>query len=116
MITIPTPPSSSLGNFGSYKAAMQPKKTALPYFAAGVAVLLLVAGLYFFFYQGVSFSFKAPVLPPAPPLTPLELKVSALSNLSFNIIDSPFFKSLKVYGALPVVADSLGRTNPFIPY
>lgn len=116
MITIPTPPSSSLGNFGSYKAAMRPKKTSFLYFIIGAAALLLIAGLYFFFYQGVSFSFKAPALAPAPPLTSLELKVSALSNLSSDIIDSPFYKSLKVYGALPVVADSLGRTNPFVPY
>jgi len=116
MITIPTPPSSSLGNFGSYKAAMQPKKTSFPYFVIAAVVLLSVAGLYFFFYQGVSFSFEAPVLAPAAPLTSLELKVSALSNLPSGVIDSQFYKSLKAYGALPVIADSLGRTNPFVPY
>ncbi|MDO8743189.1 MAG: hypothetical protein Q7J30_01345 [Candidatus Azambacteria bacterium] len=116
MITIPTPPSSSLGNFGSYKAVTQPKKTFLPYFVIGAATLLLLAGLYFFFYRGANFSLEAPVIAPPPPLSSLEAKVGGLSNLPLQVIDSPFYKSLKVYGSLPVVADSLGRTNPFIPY
>ncbi len=114
MITIPTPPS---GTFGSYKATPRPKKPLSPYLIIiGVAILILAAGYYFFFYQGISLSLEAPVLLPAPPLTSLEVKVSQLPSFSFNIIDSPFYKSLKVYGALPIVVDSLGRTNPFIPY
>ena len=114
MVTIPTPPS---GTFGSYKVASRPQKSLMPsLIIIGVAILILAAGYYFFFYQGISLSLGAPVLPSAPPLTSLEIKVSQLPSFSFNIIDSPFYKSLKIYGALPVVADSLGRTNPFVPY
>ena len=114
MVTIPTPPS---GTFGSYKIAARPKKTLLFYLIIiGVAILILAAGYYFFFYQGIGLSLEAPALLPAPALTSLEVKVSQLSGFSFGIIDSPFYKSLKIYGALPIVADSLGRTNPFVPY
>ena len=48
--------------------------------------------------------------------TPHTAKVGKISNLPLQVIDSPFYKSLKIYGALPIIADSLGRTNPFIPY
>jgi hypothetical protein len=114
MVTIPQPPS---GTFGSYKVGPRPKKPLSPYLIIiGVAILILAAGYYFFFYQGIGLSLEAPALPPAPALTPLEVKVSQLSGLPFNIIDSPFYQSLKIYGVLPVVADSLGRTNPFVPY
>lgn len=114
MVTIPTPPS---GTFGSYKVSARPKKPLSPYLIIiAVAILILAAGYYFFFYQGIDLSLKAPVFTPAPPLTPLEVKVSQLPNFSLGIIDSPFYKSLKMYGALPIVADSLGRTNPFVPY
>jgi len=115
MVTIPTPSS---GTFDSYKVVgARPKKPFSPYLIIiAAAILVLAAGYYFFFYQGIGLSLKASTLQPAPPLTSLEVKVSQLPSFSFNIIDSPFYKSLKIYGALPVVADSLGRTNPFIPY
>ncbi len=114
MITIPTPPS---GTFGSYKGAPRPKKPLSPsLIIIGVAILILAAGYYFFFYQGIGLSLEAPALLPAPALTSLEVKVSQLPNFSFGVIDSPFYKSLKIYGVLPIVADSLGRTNPFVPY
>lgn len=114
MVTIPTPPS---GTFGSYKIAPRPKKPLLPYLIVTLAaVLILAAGYYFFFYQGIGLSLEAPTLLPAPPLTSLEVKVSRLPSFSFSVIDSPFYKSLKIYGALPIAIDSLGRTNPFIPY
>lgn len=114
MVTIPTPPS---GTFGSYKVAPRPKKPLSPYLIIiGVAILILAAGYYFFFYQGISLFLEAPALLPAPALTSLEVKVSQLPSFSFSIIDSPFYKSLRVYGALPIIADSLGRTNPFVPY
>ena len=114
MVTIPTPPS---GSFGSYKAATRPKKSFLPYLIIiGAAVLILAAGYYFFFYQGVSLSLQAQALSPAPPLTVLEVRVSQLPNFSFDVLDSSFYKSLKIYGALPIAADFLGRANPFVPY
>ena len=114
MITIPTPP---LDTFGSYKAAPRPKKSLPPYLIIiGLAILILAAGYYFFFYQGIGLSLKVSVLSPAPPLTALETKVSQLPNFSFGVLDSSFYKSLKIYGALPITADLLGRTNPFIPY
>ncbi len=115
MITIPTPPA---GTFGSYKVAPQPKKPISPsLIIIGAAIILIVAaGYYVFFYQGISLSLEAPALLPAPALTALEIKASQLPSFSFSVIDSPFYKSLKIYGALPIVADSLGRTNPFIPY
>ncbi len=114
MITIPTPPS---GTFGSYKIATRPKKSLSPYLIIiGAAVLILAAGFYFFYYQGISLSLETPALAPAAPLTSLEVKVSKLPSFSFDVIDSPFYKSLKIYGFLPIVADSLGRTNPFVPY
>lgn len=114
MITIPTPPS---GTFGSYKAALRPQKSLVPSLIIILAALLiLAAGYYFLFYQGIGLSLDIPTLLPAPPLTSLEVKVSQLPSFSFSVIDSPFYKSLKIYGALPVVVDSLGRTNPFVPY
>ncbi len=114
MVTIPTPPS---GTFGSYKIATRPKKTLSFYLIIiGVAILILAAGYYFFFYQDIGLFLKTPAFLPAPPLTSLEIKVSQFPSFSFSIIDSPFYKSLKIYGALPIVADSLGRTNPFVPY
>jgi len=114
MVIIPTPPS---GTFGSYKVAARPKKPFSPYLVVIIAaILILAAGYYFFFYQGISLSLKAPAAMTALPLTSLEIKASQLSDLSFNFIDSPFYQSLKIYGALPIVADSLGRVNPFIPY
>ena len=114
MITIPQPPS---GTFGSYKVAGRQKKSTSPYLIIiGITVLILAAGYYFFFYQGIGLSLGAPVFQPAPPLSSLEVKVSQLPNFSLGIMDSSFYKSRKMYGALPVVADSLGRTNPFIPY
>lgn len=112
MITIPTPPS---GTFGSYRAA-PPKKSAWPYLIIVAAAIVLTAGYYFFFYKNIDLSLNAPIIAPAPPLTPLEEKVIKISNFSLEVIDSTFYKSLKIYGTLPVVADSLGRDNPFIPY
>lgn len=114
MVIIPTPPS---GTFGSYKIAPRPKKPLTPsLIVIGVVILILIAGYYFFFYQGIGLSLEAPAFLPAPPLTSLEVKVSQFPSFSFGIIDSPFYKSLKIYGALPIVADSLGRINPFVPY
>jgi len=115
MVTIPTPPS---GTFGSYKVgASRQKKIPSSYLiTAGAIILILAAGYYFFFYQGIDLSLNAPVLSPAPPLTSLEVKVSQMSEFSFDVVDSSFYKSLRIYGVLPIIVDSLGRTNPFIPY
>ncbi len=113
MITVQTPPS---GTFGSFKPVGPPKKPPIPYLVIVLVIVILAAGYYFFFNQGVSLSLESPVFVAAPPLTSLEAKVIKLPNFSFSVIDSDFYKSLKVYGSLPVVADSLGRTNPFIPY
>ncbi|MDP2638856.1 MAG: hypothetical protein Q8P06_01660 [Candidatus Azambacteria bacterium] len=114
MITIPTPPS---GTFGSYKFAPAPKRSSLSYILViGVSVLILAAGFYFFFYQGIGLSLETPVLPSPPALSPLDIQISQMPKFSFDVIDSSFYKSLKIYGALPIIVDSLGRTNPFIPY
>lgn len=114
MVTItPTPPS---GTFGTFRPQVPRKKSALPYLAILAAVLVLAASYYFFVYQEINFSFVTPVIPAATPLNPVEVKVSQLSRFSFDVFDGSFYKSLKSYGALPIVADSLGRVNPFIPY
>lgn len=117
MVTIPTSPTSPSGTFGSYKIAPPPKKPASPYLVFfAVIALIAAAGYYFFIYQGVDLFSEMQALPPAPPLTSLEIKVSQLSGFSFGAIESPFYKSLTTFGSLPVVADSLGRKNPFVPY
>lgn len=114
MITLPTPPSSG---FGSYKAPGRQKKSFPLYLVVVVfLVLILAAGYYFFFHKGISFFSETSAITPALPLTSLEVKVSQLQNFSFGVLDSPFYKSLKMYGALPITADLLGRTNPFVPY
>ncbi|MBI4919743.1 hypothetical protein HY838_00345 [Candidatus Azambacteria bacterium] len=113
MITIPSPPS---GTFGSFKAPERPKRSFLLYLIIASLIILIAAAGYFFIYRGVSLSLQPPILSSAPPLNSLEVRVSRLPDLQFGILDSAFYKSLKMYGALPVVADSLGRTNPFIPY
>lgn len=113
MITVQNSPS---GTFGNFKPQVPKEKSYIPYLIVIFAILILVAGYYFFFNQGVSLSLKSQVLETAPPLTALEMKVIRLPNFSFSVVDSDFYKSLKVYGSVPVVADSLGRVNPFIPY
>ena len=113
MITVPSPSS---GTFGAFRPQGPKERSYFPYLFIVIAIALLVAGYYFFFYRGASLSLETPVLEAAPPLTSLETKVIALPNFSFSVIESEFYKSLTVYGAVPVVADSLGRTNPFIPY
>ncbi len=112
MITIPTQPS---GTFGSYKVA-PPQKSAWPYLIIVAVAVILAAGYYFFFYKNIGLSLESPVIAPAPPLTLLEEKLIKIPKFSLEVMDSAFYKSLKIYGVLPVVADSLGRTNPFIPY
>jgi len=107
------PPS---GTFGAFRPPAPQRKSFLPYLVTFAAVLILAAGYYFFIYQGIGFSLTTPVIPGASPLTPIEVKVVQLSRFSFDVFDNPLYKSLKSYGALPVVADSLGRVNPFIPY
>lgn len=113
MITIPNPPS---GTFGSFKAPEQPKRPFLFYLIVIGFIALIAATGYFFIYKGVSLSLQPPVLSPAPPLNSLEVKVSRLPDLQFEVLNSPLYKSFKMYGTLPITADSLGRTNPFIPY
>ena len=113
MITVQTPPS---GTFGNFKPQASQKKSYIPYVVVIFVILILAAGYYFFFDQGMSFSLASQSLETAPPLTALEEKVIRLPNFSFGVIDGDFYKSLRVYGSVPVVADSLGRTNPFIPY
>jgi len=112
MITIPTPPS---GTFGSYKIT-PPKKSIWPYLIIVAVVVILAAGYYFFFYQGIGMSLETPTIAPAPPLTALETKLVKMPKFSLEVLDGAFYKSLKVYGTLPVIADLLGRANPFIPY
>ena len=114
MVNIPSnlPPS---GTFGAFRPPAQ-KKSYLPHLVIFAAVLILAVGYYFFIYQGIGASLVAPVVQVAVPLTPTEIKVVELPRFSFDVFDGPSYKSLKSYGALPIVADSLGRINPFIPY
>ena len=114
MINIPSTISS--GTFGAFKPPAHPKKSFLPYLIVLLAILVFGAGAYFFFYEGVGLSLEAPILSSAPPLNSLESKVGKLSGFSFDVFDGDFYKSLKVYGKLPIGADLLGRANPFIPY
>ncbi len=111
MITIPTPS----GTFGAFKPP-EPKKGVSPWLYFGIFAIILLLGAAYFQYQGGGISFTAPVFTPASPLSALELKVSQLPAFNLSIFDGDFYRSLKIYGAIPVVADSLGRTNPFIPY
>ena len=116
-MVIITPPTSPSGTFGAFRPKNPQKKSSLPAATITLAVILILGAVYyFFFYQGVSFSLVAPVLRGAPTLTVTEVRIIQLPRFSFDVFDSSFYKSLQSYGALPVVADSLGRTNPFIPY
>ena len=114
MITIPTPPS---GTFGSYRAA-PPKKNFWSYLIVVAIAVILAAGIYyFFFYKDIGLFSETPsAIAPAPPLTALEIKLIKIPGFSLEVMNSAFYKSLKIYGNLPVIADSLGRANPFIPY
>lgn len=113
MITISMPPS---GTFGAFKPQAPKERPYLSYLVVAVIIILLGSGYYLFFYKGVDLSLEKPVLQPAPPLNDLETKIIKLQKFSFEVIDGPFYKSLKSYGVVPVKADSLGRLNPFIPY
>lgn len=85
------------------------------YFITVVIVLVLGVGAYFVFFGEtnlfLSFTFQA-----APPLTSLDSKIASLPEFSFSVFDSDLYKSFKIYGNLPIVADSLGRVNPFVSY
>lgn len=105
-----------MNTFGALKPPILPEKSYSSYFIALIIILVLGVAGYFLFYKGVGISLTAPDLKPAPALTALESKIAVLPAFSFEFFDSDFYKSLKVYGALPIVADSLGRSNPFIPY
>lgn len=107
------PPS---GTFGAFKPPKPQKKSFLPYLVIVAVVLALAAGYYLFKYRGVNFSFVAPVLPVASSLTSTEIKVGQLPYFNFDVFDSSFYRELKNYGALPIVADQLGRVNPFVPF
>lgn len=107
---------SSSGNFGAFRPPSPQKKSFLPYFIFIVTALILASGYYLFVYKGISFSFARSVITLAPPLTSDEVKASQLPLFQFNVFDDPFYKSLKNYGVFPIKADSLGRTNPFVPY
>lgn len=113
MITVPTPSSET---FGAFKPQAPKEKSYLPYLVAIVVIVVLGSGYYFFFYKGIGLSLQKPILEAAAPLNDLEMKVIKLQKFPFEVIDSPLYKSLKSYGAVPVVADSLGRLNPFVPY
>lgn len=113
MITIPTPPS---GTFGEFKPKTPKEKSYLSYLVIAAAILIIGSGYYFFFYKDFGLSFKEPSLQAAAPLNDLENKVIKLKTFPFSVIDNPLYKSLKTYGAVPVTADSLGRLNPFVPY
>jgi hypothetical protein len=110
MVTISTPPS---GTFGAFKPPEQKRK--IPAWAFVAIFVVLVLGAAYYFYQS-GFSLAAPTFTPAPPLSALETRVSRLPGFSFVVFDGEFYKSLKIYGAIPVVADSLGRVNPFVPF
>lgn len=110
------PPKMPSGTFGAFKPPARSKKSSLPFLVILLFILIAGAGVYFFFYKGVGLSFGPPVTSLSPPLNALESKVSQLPRFSFDVFDSDFYKSLKVYGKLPIIADSLGRVNPFIPY
>ena len=110
----PTLPPS--GTFGAFRPQVPQKKSFLPYLIIAAVILISAAGYYFLIYLEIGFSLSAQVIPAASPLTSADTKVIRLSRFSFDIFDGSFYKSLKSYGTLPVVADSLGRINPFIPY
>lgn len=105
-----------MNTFGALKPSTLPEKSFWPYIVVLATILILGAAGYFFFYKGVGISLTAPDLTPAPPLTVLESRIIMLPAFSFEFFDGDFYKSLKVYGTLPIVVDSLGRSNPFVPY
>ena len=88
MITIPTLPPS--GTFGAFKSQAPKEKPYLLYLVVATIIIILGTSYYFLFYTDISFSLQKPALKAATPL--------------------------RSYGAVPVVADLLGRQNPFIPY
>jgi len=114
MITIPTLPPS--GTFGAFKSQAPKEKPYLLYLVVATIIIILGTSYYFLFYTDISFSLQKPALKAATPLNEIEIKVTKLKELPFNVIDNQFYKSLRSYGAVPVVADLLGRQNPFIPY
>lgn len=114
MINIPPIPPS--GTFGAFKPQVPEKKSFSPYIIFLVLILVLGAAYYYFVYIGINFSIESQNPPLAPALTDLENKIVSMPDFNFSVFDSSFYKSLKMYGAIPIVVDSLGRTNPFIPY
>lgn len=108
----PIIPSSPPSTFGGFRPQTPQKPSSAPILTVVVLALALGAGYYFFVYKSADLS----SLPTVVPLTAIDQKISNMSRLSFDLLDSPAYKSLRDFGILPITVDSLGRSNPFIPY
>lgn len=92
---------------------IQEEKRSINWFAALVGIFAVLAvgiGIYFLFF--------APV-PGIEIIVPVPLqsanKISGISIDPSTVINSPSFRSLRIYTGLPSVGQ-LGRANPFLPY
>ena len=81
-----------------------------------VVIVILLAGIYWYFFAGVSAPDSA--LSTSAPLGtgPLATLTSELANVSFDtsLFSDPRFASLKDI-SIPVMPEPTGRTDPFAP-
>ncbi len=87
-----------------------------------MAVIWVVIGLLFYY----NFSGKKVVRPlvnntvglpitTSPPVGNLPPSSGGSQGLKVDLLDSPTFQQLKIYGEVPLKAKNLGRSNPFEP-
>lgn len=87
-----------------------------------IILIAIAAILYYVFFGGGTL--PAPVITPSgllpAPLQPqptvsIEKQIESI-KLDSSILDSSLFKSLKIYGEIPIKIESFGRDNPFSPF
>lgn len=84
------------------------QKIMILIFIGAVAATILVVALNY------KEKVVSTLIPEAQPLAKESEEIKKIT-LDFGIFESEKFKSLKSYGALPIVVGEQGRTNPFTP-
>lgn len=87
------------------------------YILLGASFIILAAAGYYLITTYGSITLRVPpVIPPVQELNAVELKVIQLPGFNFDVVDSAPYKALKLYGAIPIKVEALGRVNPFAPF
>ena len=78
-------------------------------------VLIGVIGGYLYYSQIIAPS-KVPIVLPDIPKDDILSKFKDLKSLDFSVLSNPTFRSLKMFGEVPVLPGQTGRTDLFAPF